>query len=112
MGLHAIPSSLQSLLYQRQTQREQAAFLKFTSHLNHTAVRIDNGFRNRKPKPSAPMRTRAGLVRPPKPLENVRQLFDGNAGATISNGQNSRTIFLLRGDPYLTALAVVMNRIG
>src|SRR5207244_9505150 len=58
------------------------------------------------------MSARAGLVRPPEPLKNVRQLFGGNAGATIRNRQNRRAIVLLRSDPYLAALAIVMNRIA
>src|SRR5205823_6426368 len=64
-ALHAVRSSAPTKVrfyFQRQSQREQTAFINLTSDLNNTPMRIDNGFSDRKPKPSATMSTRAGLV--------------------------------------------------
>ena len=55
---------------------------------------------------------RARFVGAVEPLEDVRHILGSDADARIGHAQNRMAVFHTRGDPNLTMVLVVLNRVG
>src|ERR1035441_6907933 len=79
------PCAVLQALFQRQLHRKGAAHAHFTCYLNAAAVGIDDGLADRQAEPVAALGAGPGLVGAVEALEDVREVFGGNALAGIDH---------------------------
>ncbi len=75
-------------------------------------VRFDDGFADRQSEPAVPFAARSRFVHTIKSFKDVRQVTGLDARAGIANDEDALGLFRPRGNEHLTALPIIVNRIG
>lgn len=82
----------------------------FAGDLDRSAMGGDDGFGNGKAKPGVTGGT--GFIGAIKALEHTWQIFCGYPMPSIGHGQDGHSVFHLKADVHLAAVAIVLDGIG